>query len=62
MSRPITLPSPWRELAYAAGGVRQLADALGVEPRTVHRWAHGKRKPGGSAQKILEQLTKDLPK
>lgn len=45
MSRPTTLPSPWRELAAALGGVGALAEACGVEPRTVARWADGTRSP-----------------
>lgn len=45
MSRPTTLPEPWDALAHALGGVAELAEALGVTTRTVHRWADGEREP-----------------
>lgn len=45
MSRVISLPEPWATLARALGGVGALAEALDVEPRTVHRWATGARVP-----------------
>ena len=50
MSAASSLPAPWRELAEAAGGVGKLAEAFGVSPRTIHRWAHGERTPS-----VLEQ-------
>lgn len=37
--RPTTLPSPWRELAAAAGGVAALAARFEVDPSTIGRWA-----------------------
>jgi len=56
MPRPTTLPEPWRSLAGRLGGVQTLADALHSSPRTVHQWAHGKRKPQGPAQAAIEAL------
>lgn len=41
MSRPTTLPSPWIDLALAAGGVGELATLLGVSRRTIERWGAG---------------------
>jgi transcriptional regulator with XRE-family HTH domain len=46
MSRPIALPSPWRELATSLGSVEALAERCGVTPRTVQRWARGELSPG----------------
>ena len=45
MSRPTTLPSPWRELADHVGGVMALAAALGVSRRALERWGDGTRRP-----------------
>ena len=41
MGRPVLLPKPWLPLVEAAGGVARLADELGVDTRTIRRWAHG---------------------
>lgn len=43
--KPTVFPSPWREMAQKAGGVRELAAALGVDVRTAHRWATGHAMP-----------------
>lgn len=39
MGRPIELQGQWGELAYAVGGVAELAEKLGVSPRTIQRAA-----------------------
>lgn len=39
--RPLAIPSPWRELALAVGGLKALADRLGVTTKTVRRWSRG---------------------
>jgi len=41
MGRRTTLPHPWRDLAKSAGGVLKLADALGVNYRTIENWGKG---------------------
>jgi hypothetical protein len=63
MGRPITLPEPWAALAHALGGVGQLAAALGVTRRTVHRWATGASKASVLQQRdVRDRLRRrDLP-
>jgi transcriptional regulator with XRE-family HTH domain len=56
MSKPITLPEPWKSLAIRKGGVNRLADELGVTPCAVYRWAHGLRKVSGPALKLLAKI------
>lgn len=56
--RPTTLPSPWRELADALGGVAALADACKVRPSTVWRWAAGVTTPGGVVQDHVRALAR----
>lgn len=56
MSRPTTLPPAWAALAAAHGGVRALADALGISPPTLYRWARGITPISGSGAILLEQL------
>jgi hypothetical protein len=56
MSRPTTLPEPWRSLAAKLGGVGPLADALGVPPRTLRRWAQGERHASRTAQMTIDAL------
>lgn len=56
MARPSTLPEPWRSLALELGGVQALADALGVTPLTIRRYASGEIKMGGPARKLFEAL------
>lgn len=41
MGRPIELHEPWKSLALVAGGVKGIAEELGVTVRTVHRWGTG---------------------
>jgi hypothetical protein len=53
-----TLPSPWRELAAALGGVAQLAEACGVTTRTVQRWARGELTPGPIVKRHVGALAK----
>lgn len=43
--RETTLPAPWREGAERAGGVGELAAALGVGRMTLWQWAAGRRQP-----------------
>jgi len=45
MSRPTTLPDPWAGLARAFGGVSRLARYLGVDRRTISKWAMKEREP-----------------
>jgi DNA-binding transcriptional regulator YiaG len=56
MPRPTTLPEPWISLARKLGGVQGLADALGVAPNTIYRWAHGQRKLSGPARLLFFAL------
>lgn len=56
--RPITLPSPWGELAEAFGGVKELAEACGVERRAIGRWANGDRMPGPIVRKHVNALAR----
>lgn len=60
MGRPTTLPSPWLELADAAGGVGKLAAMLGVSPMTIWRWAHGKASMSGPAKLAVESIAAAL--
>jgi len=56
MSRPTTLPEPWRSLAEKLGGVQALADRLGITTRTINRWANGQMGMSGTARKLFEAL------
>ena len=56
MPRPTTLPEPWASLAAKLGGVRQLADALICDARTLHRWAHGDTKPDRRARDVIQHV------
>lgn len=58
MARPTTLPSPWRELAQAYGGVGKLAEACGVSLRALERWASGERSPSLFAQRHVRALAR----
>lgn len=60
MGRPTTLPSPWLELADAAGGVGKLAALLGVSPMTVWRWAYGHASMSGPARIAVAMVSRDL--
>lgn len=55
MSRPTTLPSPWRELAKHAGGVEALAEALHVDRRTIGKWAASERAPRKLAREAVNE-------
>ena len=58
MPRPITLASPWKDLAEKLGGVGELAKSLGgVDPTTLRRWAQG-RMPNRSARVLIVGLFK----
>lgn len=39
--RASTLPPEWARLADAAGGVGELAEAIGVSPQAVWKWGKG---------------------
>lgn len=56
MSRPMTLPPPWNELASQLGGVGALAKALGTVPRTVNDWVNGNRVPRGPAWCLIQRV------
>ena len=45
MSRRTTMPAPWATAAAKAGGVAQLAKALGVGTATIWRWSAGANVP-----------------
>ena len=60
MPRPSTLPEPFLSLAARLGGVQRVADALLTTPRTIHRWAHGVRKPNRQAQAMIDALCVEL--
>jgi hypothetical protein len=48
-----TLPSPWSELALAAGGVSSLALEFEVTRLTIYRWAHGEQTPSAIVQRAV---------
>lgn len=56
MGRPIELPSPWRELAEAFGGVRLLAQACDVRAWTIQRWARGDFVPSTLTRRAVNLL------
>jgi hypothetical protein len=58
MARPISLPSPWLELAQAVGGVGKLAEACGVTTRALERWASGDRTPGSIVRDHVRALAR----
>ena len=59
MPRPTTLPAPWLSLARKLGGVQCLADAMGVTPRTINRWAKGEMWMSGSARVLFLALCRE---
>ena len=73
MSRPTTLPEPWRSLAAelerrwldthpgqsCPGGVTLTAEALESSTKAVYQWAHGQRAPRGPARRLIDQLFRD---
>ena len=60
MSRPIKFPSEWRTVAVAAGGVSSLSRLLGVNERTLRRWAHGQSPVSALATVALTSVCKKL--
>jgi DNA-binding transcriptional regulator YdaS (Cro superfamily) len=46
MNRRTSLEGRWLKLADKAGGVKRLAEALGVSPSTVYRWGTGRTTRG----------------
>jgi len=57
--RPSTLPEPWRTLAARVGGVGNLAECFGVDPRVVRYWAHDEKGMHGPSKKIFESLLRE---
>jgi hypothetical protein len=55
VSRPTSAPAPWLPLIERAGGVGKLAEALGVELRTLQHWLAGDREPGKFARGAVEK-------
>jgi hypothetical protein len=58
MSRKITLPSPWKELAEKVGGVAALAEACHASKMSVWRWATGKCLPHPRERGALVDLAR----
>jgi len=56
MSRPTTLPEPWKALALRMGGVARLAAALLCAPVTLRRWAAGTQQPDPRARAWIAQV------
>lgn len=56
MTRPTTLPEPWRSLAERCGGVVALAARLGVDRRTIGKWAHREREPGFLVRREIARM------
>jgi DNA-binding transcriptional regulator YdaS (Cro superfamily) len=50
------LDGPIGELALAVGGTSALAALVGVDRRTIRRWADGTRDPYGPAKVLLANL------
>jgi transcriptional regulator with XRE-family HTH domain len=58
VGRPTRLTGSLRKLAEELGTVEALAEAVGVDRRTLLRWSRGERQPGGPARRILAELAK----
>lgn len=43
-----------------AGGLPQLALAIGVRPSTVYRWLHGTRRMHGIAERVVRGYITDM--
>jgi hypothetical protein len=54
----LSFPEPWRSLSEAYGGKLRLAKILGVDPKTLYRWAHGLSSVSHFAQKEINRLAK----
>lgn len=52
----ITLPQPWRSLAYKVGGVGLLAKRLNVSRQVIYNWANGADCPTLPRQEALTTL------
>ena len=62
LGRPIELDGPgkpWYELALACGGTLALATRLGVDEKTIRRWAHGQVVPAVLARKAVDALARE---
>ncbi len=59
LGRPTTLPEPWCSLAAKLGGVKALADAMGVVPLTLRRWATGEIRMSGPARILYMALCRE---
>lgn len=58
LGRPVTLSSPWGELAGAVGGSQILADMFGVNITTLTRWANQIHRPSELVKREVERLCK----
>jgi hypothetical protein len=56
--RPTVLTGAWGALADKYGGVPALAEAIGVSPRTVLRWANGEMLPRGPERLAIAWVAK----
>ena len=54
--RPIALNDPYGALARAMGGLGALAAGLGVSPRTIRDWSHGRTSPEGPALILINLI------
>ncbi len=57
--RPITAPSPWRELYKAMGSHMKVAEHLGVSKATVGKWAFGIHRIPALAKREVIRLCKE---
>lgn len=51
--RPTALTGPWLAMAEHAGGVSELAEALGVTRGALYRWAVGTRTPHATIRGLV---------
>jgi hypothetical protein len=56
--RPTILKGAWAKLAEKYGGPAPLAEAIGVSPRTVLRWANGELEPRGPERLAIAWVAK----
>lgn len=56
MGRPVLMRGPLGQLAERLGSRIKLADAIGVAPRSIGRWADGSSKPPRPTRKALAAL------
>lgn len=58
MGRPLEMRGPLGELAEAVGGRKKLAEEVGVDERSVARWAIGQVVPPQPTRKLLAALAR----